>query len=136
MKYSEQYLLQKLDNISGRLFKVGTYVFLRSLFFKKEVATRSSIERIIFIFFGFSLVLGLLNNLPGLLLRELLIISPKPLSIATTAVTLSVLVLEFSIAISLALSISTASLVALIGRVSVVSKSMPKGLSNFSRSDR
>jgi hypothetical protein len=42
------------------------------------------------------------------------------LSIATTAVTLPVL--EFLIAISLALIISSASLVALIGRVSVESK--------------
>ena len=86
VKCSEQYLLQKLDNVSGRLFKVGTYVFLRSLFYNKEVATRSSVEIIIFIFYGFSLVLGLLNNFPRLLLHELLIISPKSLSIATTAV--------------------------------------------------
>ncbi len=60
---------------------------------------------------------GLFINFSGLAFRELLILSPKALSIATTAVTLSVL--EFSIAISLALIMSSASLVALIGRVSV-----------------
>jgi hypothetical protein len=49
-----------------------------------------------------------------LVFRELLILSPKTLSIATTAVTLPVL--EFSIAISLALIVSSASLVALIGQ--------------------
>jgi hypothetical protein len=49
--------------------------------------------------------------------RELQNLSPKTLNIATTAVTLPVL--EFSIAISLALIVSSASLVALIGRVSV-----------------
>jgi hypothetical protein len=43
--------------------------------------------------------------------------SPNTLSIATTAVTFPVL--EFSTAISLALMVSSASLVALIGRVSV-----------------
>jgi hypothetical protein len=52
--------------------------------------------------------------------RELPILSPKTLSIATTAVTLPVL--EFSIAISLALIVSSASLVALIERVSVESE--------------
>jgi hypothetical protein len=50
----------------------------------------------------------------------LLGISPKTLSIATTAVTLPVF--EVSIAISLALEISIANLVALIGRVSIDSK--------------
>ncbi len=64
-------------------------------------------------FFEFSRSFGLISNLE---LRELLL-SPKTLSIATTAVTLPVL--EFSIAISLALILSSASLVALIGRVSV-----------------
>ena len=49
----------------------------------------------------------------------------KTLSIATTAVTFPVL--EFSIAISLALIVSSASLVALIGRVSVDFKLMPGG---------
>ena len=51
------------------------------------------------------------------LARKLRVLSPKTLSIATTAVTFPVL--EFSIAISLALIVSSASLVALIGRVSV-----------------
>jgi hypothetical protein len=72
-------------------------------------------------FFKFSFLLGLHNDFPGLALRELLDVSPKTLSITTTAVILPVF--EFSIAISLALVISTASLVALIGRVSVDSKS-------------
>jgi hypothetical protein len=71
-------------------------------------------------FFEFSLLFGLFSNFPGLLFRELRILSPKTLSIATTAVTLPVL--EFSIAISLALIVSSASLVALIGRMSVESK--------------
>jgi hypothetical protein len=70
--------------------------------------------------FEFSHLLGLFNNFFGVTFRELLILSPKTLSIATTAVTLPVL--EFSIAISLALIVSSASLVALIGRVSVESK--------------
>jgi hypothetical protein len=52
--------------------------------------------------------------------RELLILSPKTLSIVKTAVTLPVS--GFSIAISLALIVSSASLAALIGRVSVESK--------------
>ncbi len=78
-------------------------------------------------FFEFSHLFGLISNLE---LRELLL-SPKTCSIATTAVTL--LVLEFSIAISLALITSSAgaSLVALIGRVSVDLKSMPVGCSNL-----
>jgi hypothetical protein len=57
------------------------------------------------------------NNLPGLAFCELQVLSPETLSIATTAVTFPVS--EFSIAISLALIVSSASLVALIGRVSV-----------------
>jgi hypothetical protein len=57
------------------------------------------------------------------------ILSPKTLSIATTAVTLPVL--EFSIAISLALIVSSASLVALIGLVSVESKWTPEGCTNL-----
>jgi len=68
-------------------------------------------------FFEFSHLLGLFNNFFGLEFRELLIFSPKILSIATTAVTLPVL--EFSIAISLDLIVSSASLVDLIGRMSV-----------------
>jgi hypothetical protein len=71
-------------------------------------------------FFKFSLLFGLFSNFFGLAFRELPNLSPKTLSIATTAVTLPVL--EFSIAISLALMISSVSLVALIGRVSVNSK--------------
>ncbi len=71
-------------------------------------------------FFKFSHLLGLFNNFFGLAFRELLILSLKTLSIVTTAVTLPVL--GFSIAISLALIVSSASLVALIGRVSVESK--------------
>ncbi len=70
--------------------------------------------------FEFSLLIGLFSNFPGLAFRELPILSPKVLSIATTAVTLPVL--EFLIAISLALILSSASLVTLIGRVSVESK--------------
>jgi hypothetical protein len=60
-----------------------------------------------------------------------LLLSPKIFSIATIAVTL--LVLEFLIAISLALIISSASLVALIGRVSVDFESMPEVCSNLRR---
>ena len=71
-------------------------------------------------FFKFSHLLGLFNNFFGLAFRELLILSLKTLSIVTTAVTLPVL--GFSIAISLALIVSSASLVALIGQVSVESK--------------
>ena len=56
------------------------------------------------------LLFGLFSNFPGLAFRELPNLSPKTLSIATTAVTLPVL--EFSIAISLALIVSSASLVA------------------------
>ena len=70
--------------------------------------------------FEFSHLLGLFNNFFGLVFRELLILSPKTLSMVTTAVTLPVS--GFSIAISLALIVSSASLVALIGRVSVESK--------------
>ncbi len=69
------------------------------------------------LFFEFSLLFGLFSNFSGLVFRESLILSPKTLSIATTADTLPVL--EFSIAISLALIVSSASLVALIGRMSV-----------------
>ncbi len=54
-----------------------------------------------------------------------ILLCQETLSIATTAVTFPVL--EFSIAISLALIVSSASLVALIGRVSVDSKLMPGG---------
>jgi hypothetical protein len=68
-------------------------------------------------FFEFSHLLGLFNNFFGLAFRELSILSPKTLSMTTTAVTLPVL--EFLIAISIALIVSSASLVALIGRVSV-----------------
>jgi hypothetical protein len=64
--------------------------------------------------------LGLLNDFSGLVFPKLLGVSPKTLSIATTAVTLPVF--EVSIAISLALEISIANLVALIGRVSIDSK--------------
>ncbi len=64
-------------------------------------------------FFKLSHLFGLISNLE---LRKLPL-SPKTFSIATTAVTLPVL--EFSIAILLALITSSASLVALIGRVSV-----------------
>jgi hypothetical protein len=68
-------------------------------------------------FFEFSQLFGLFSIFPGLAFRELPILSPKTLSIATTVVTLPVF--EVSIAISLALVKSNASLVALIGRVSV-----------------
>ena len=80
-------------------------------------------------FFGFSQLLGLFSNFSILALRELLILSPKTLSIATTVVTLPVL--EFSIAISLAVKISNASLVALIGQVSVDFKLLLEGCSNL-----
>ena len=66
---------------------------------------------------------------PGIAFRELWVLSPETRSIATTAVTFPVS--EFSIAISLDLIVSSASLVALIGRVSVDSKWMPEGCSNF-----
>jgi hypothetical protein len=82
------------------------------------------------LFFKFSHLFGLISNFLGLELRELLL-SPKTFSIATTAVTLPVL--EFLIAISLALIISSARLVALIGRVSVDFKLIPKSCSNLRR---
>ena len=75
--------------------------------------------------------MGLINTFMELASRELLILLPNIIMIATAAVTLPVL--EFSIAISLLLAISKANLVALIGRVSVDIKSMPGGLSNFKR---
>ncbi len=80
-------------------------------------------------FFEFSHLLGLFHNFFGLAFRELLIFSPKILSMVTTAVTLPVL--EFSIAISLALIVSRSTLVDLIGRVSVDIKRMPMGCSNL-----
>ncbi len=49
------------------------------------------------------------NNFPGLVFRELRVLPPKTLSMATTAVTFPVS--EFSIAISLALIVSSASLI-------------------------
>ncbi len=78
-------------------------------------------------FFEFSHLFGLISNLE---LRELLL-SPITFSIATTAVTLPVL--EFSSVISLALITSSASLVALIRRVSVEFKSMLVGCSYLRR---
>jgi hypothetical protein len=68
-------------------------------------------------FFKFSHLLGLFNNFFGLAFRGLLILSPKTLSMVTTAVTLPVS--GFSIAISLPLIVSSASLVDLFGWVSV-----------------
>ena len=67
--------------------------------------------------FEFSHLLGLFNNLLGSAFRELLILSPKTLSMVTTAVTLPVS--GCLIAISLALIVSSASLVDLFGWVSV-----------------
>ena len=67
--------------------------------------------------FEFSHLLGLFNNFFGLAFRESLILSPKTLSMVTTAVTLPVS--GFLIAISLALIVSSASLVDLFGWVSV-----------------
>ena len=67
--------------------------------------------------FKFSLLFGLFSNFSGLALSELVNLSQKTFSIATTAVNLPVL--AFSVAISLALIVSSASLVALIGWVSV-----------------
>jgi hypothetical protein len=81
-------------------------------------------------FFEFSHLFGLISNFLGLELGELLL-SPKTFSIVTTAITLPVL--EFSIAILLALIIPSASLVALIGRVSVDFKSIPESCSNLRR---
>jgi len=69
------------------------------------------------LFLEFSLLIGLFSNFPGLAFRELRVLPPKTLSIAPTAVTFPVS--EFSIVISLALIVSSASLVALIGRESV-----------------
>jgi len=60
-------------------------------------------------FFEFSHLVGLFNNFFGLAFRELLILSPKTLSMVTTVVTLPVS--GFSVAISLALIVSGASLV-------------------------
>jgi len=60
-------------------------------------------------FFEFSHLLGLFNKFFGLALSELLILSPKALSMVTTAVTLPVS--GFSIVISFALIVSGASLV-------------------------
>jgi len=71
-------------------------------------------------FFEFSRLFGLFSNFPGLAFRELQVLSPKTLSITTMDITFPVL--EFLIAISLALIESSASLVALIERVSVESK--------------
>ena len=68
-------------------------------------------------FFEFSHLLGLFNNFLGSAFRELLISSPKTLSMVTTAVTLPVS--GFLIVISLALIVSGASLVDLFGWVSV-----------------
>jgi len=68
-------------------------------------------------FFKFNLLFGLFSNFPGLAFCELRVLSPKTLRIATMAVTFPVL--EFSVAILLALIVSSASLVALIRRVSV-----------------
>ena len=68
-------------------------------------------------FFEFRNLFGLFSNFPGLVFRELRLLSPKTLSIATIAVAFPVL--EFLLAILLALIVSSASLVALIGRVSV-----------------
>ena len=68
-------------------------------------------------FFEFSLLFGLFSKFPGLAFRELRVLSPKTLSVATMAVTFPVL--EFSIAVLLVLIVSSANLVALIGRVSV-----------------
>jgi len=82
-------------------------------------------------FLEFSLLFGLFCYFPGLTFRELRIFPPNTLSIVTTAVTFPVL--EFSIAISLALMESSASLVALIGRVSVDFKWTPEGCTNLIR---
>jgi len=82
-------------------------------------------------FFELSLLFGLFRNFPGLALRELRVLSPKTLSIATLAVTFPVLEFSIAISFSLALIVSSASLVALIGRVSVDFKWMPEGCSNL-----
>ena len=82
-------------------------------------------------FFEFGLLCGLFSNFLGLTFRELWIFSPNTLSIATTAVTFPLL--EISTVISLALMVSCASLVALIGRVSVDSKWTPEGCTNLIR---
>ena len=104
-----------LDALSSSSLVVPCWhrqMLLRSL-------SRCFLGLFIVFFFEFSRLFGLFSNFPGLAFRELRVLSPKTLSIATTAVTFPVL--EFSIAISLALIVSSASLVALIGRVSVES---------------
>jgi hypothetical protein len=79
-------------------------------------------------FFEFSHLLDLLSDFPRLAFRELLGLFSKTFNVATTAVTLPVF--EVSIAISLALDTSIATLVALIGWVSIDSK---LGSSNLRR---
>jgi len=69
------------------------------------------------LFLRISLLFGSFSNFPGLAFRELQVLSPKTLSIMSMAVTFPVL--EFLIVILLARIVSSASLVALIGRVSV-----------------
>jgi hypothetical protein len=85
-------------------------MLLRSLF-------RCFLGLFIAFFFKFSRLFGLFSNFPGLAFRELRLLSPIILSIVTMAVTLPVL--GFSIAISLALIVSSASLVDLLGWVSI-----------------
>ncbi len=80
-------------------------------------------------FFKFSHLLGLFNNFFGLAFRELFILSQKTFKHADNSSHFS----GFSIAISVALIVSSASLVALIGRVSVESKWMPEGWSILRR---
>ncbi len=81
------------------------------------------------LFFKFSHLFGLIDIFLEVEFRELTIFLSKIFIMATTAVTLQVL--EFLIAFLLALIILRAVLVALIGRVSLDIKSMPKGLSNL-----
>ena len=71
-------------------------MLLRSLF-------RCFLGLFIAFFFEFSRLFGLFSNFPGLAFRELRVLSPKTVSIATMAVTFPVL--EFSIVISLALMV-------------------------------
>ncbi len=80
-------------------------------------------------FYKFSHLFDLIDDFPELDFRELTVCLSKIFIMATTAVTLPVL--EFLINFLLALIIFKSVLVALIGRVSLDIKSMPKGLSNL-----
>jgi hypothetical protein len=121
-----------LDPVSSNTFIVFclTISLLLTLLMGSLSPFRYLLNQFRSFFFECSHLFDLISNFLGLDLHELLL-SPKTFSIATTAVTLAVL--EFLIAISLALIISSASLIALIGRVSVDFKSMHVGCFNLRR---